>query len=152
MNRPSARYRVIASDFAEFTRDGGTLEGVVVKVVYKQYVTVGYNVATCEPNLFISTYSFNTSLTQEVFDQDDHISILGDYLFTSPDKEDVIIADFYFYDSSGNEFNHCKNIEIPLKQDHETIIRGCFLTNKVEKDSNISIDENFEGEYIVGLN
>lgn len=152
MNRPSARYRVIASDFAEFTRDGGSLEGAVVKVVYKQYVTAGYNVATCEPNLFISTYSFNTSLTQEVFDKDTHISMFGDYLFTSSDKEDVVIVDFYFYDSSGNEFNHCENIEIPLKRDHETIVRGCFLTNKVEKDSNISIDENFEGEYTVEIN
>ena len=152
MNRPSARYRVIASDFAEFIKDGGSLDSAVVKVVYKQYVTVGYNVATSEPNLFISTYSFNSPLSQELFGQEDgHISLFGDYLFSSSNKEDIVIADFYFYDSSGNEFNHCENIEIPLKRDHETIVRGCFLTNKVEKDSHISIDENFEGEYIVEI-
>ena len=152
MERPAARYRVLASDFEEFTKDGGSLDGAVVKVVYRQYVSTGYNVATCEPNEFISTYSFNIPLTHDAFGKDGYVSMFGDYLFTSSDKEDIVIADFYFYDSSGKEFNHCENIEIPLKRNYETVVRGCFLTNKVDKESNISIDESFEGEYVVEIN
>lgn len=152
MNRPSGRYRIIASDFDEFIKDGGTLEGATVKVIYKQYVSVGYNVASCEPNLFISAYSFNTHPAQDVFGNEGGVSMFCDYLFCSSDKEDIIMADFYFYDSSGQEFNHCENIKIPLKRDHETIVRGYFLTNKVDKNSDISIDENFEGEYVVEIN
>lgn len=152
MERPSGRYRIIASDFDEFVKDGGRLEGATVKVVYKQYVSVGYNVATREPNLFVSTYSFNTHPAQDVFGEEGSISLFCDYLFCSFDKEDTIVASFYFYDSSGKEFNHCENIEIPLKRDHETVVKGHFLTNKVGKDSNVSIDEEFEGEYTVEIN
>lgn len=151
MERPSSRYRIIATDFAEFVNDGGTLEGATVKVIYKQYISVGYNVASREPNLFISTYSFNTHPAQEATDGEGCISMFCDYLFNSFDKEDTVIADFYFYDASGNEINHCENIEIPLKRNHETVVRGYFLTNKIEKDSNISIDENFEGEYTIEI-
>lgn len=152
MARPSGRYRVIASDFADFAEDGGNLDGCTAKVIYKQYVSVGYNVASREPNLFISTYSFNTKLKQDVADEVGGMFLFGDYLFTSYDKEDIIMADFYFYDSEGQEINHCENIEIPLKRNHETVIRGRFLTNKTEKEGDITIDENFEGEYVVKFN
>lgn len=151
LNRPSGRYRVIASDFGEFTKEGGTLEGATVKVIYKRYVSVGYNVATGQPNLFISTYSFNTSPVQTSTGEEGCVSMFGDYLFCNPDKEDTVIADFYFYDSEGNEISHCENIEIPLKQNRETIVKGYFLTKKIGNDNKISIDENFEGEYTVEI-
>ena len=151
LERPSGRYRVIASDFTDFINNGGSLENATIKVIYKQYVSVGYNVATQEPNMFVSTYSFNTHPEDSSIDTNGDLTLFCDYLFTSYDKEDNILADFYFYDAEGNEINHSQNIKIPLKRNHETVIRGCFLTRKIGKDNNIDIDENFEGEYIITL-
>ena len=46
---------------------------------------------------------------------------------------------------------HCQNIKIPLKRNHETVVKGFFLTREVGKGNNVAIDDNFEGEYVVGI-
>ena len=55
------------------------------------------------------------------------------------------------FDASGNEISHCQNIKIPLKRNHETVVKGFFLTREVGKGNNVAIDDNFEGEYVVGI-
>ncbi|MDO4789433.1 MAG: hypothetical protein Q3998_00520 [Porphyromonas sp.] len=149
LSRPMARYKIIASDYKAFIEDGGKLEGGTVKVVYKQYISVGYDVSTQEPNEFISTYTFSTDILQEKTNKEGEILLIGDYLFTSFDKEDTVIADFFFFDSNGLEINRCSNIEIPLKRNHETIVKALFLTKKIDNGGQVSIDENFEGEHVV---
>ncbi|WP_294178932.1 DUF6562 domain-containing protein [uncultured Coprobacter sp.] len=152
MERPSGRYRVIASDFDDFIRAGGSLEGLTVKVIYKQYIGVGYNVEARKPNLFTTMYSFNTIPSQIVYDGKEAISLFGDYLFTDWENETNILADFYFFDASGTEISHCQNIEIPLKRNHETVLRGFFLTRKIGDGNNVNIDDSFGGEYVVEIN
>lgn len=152
MKRPSGRYRVVATDYEEFLATGGKTEGLTVKVIYKQYVSAGYNVARQAPNLFISTYSFNMRPDEVDYEGKKPASLFGDYIFTPNTEESNVLADFYFYDEKGNELNHCLNIEIPLYRNRETIIKGPFLTREVGGDSHIGIDENFEGEFVVGFN
>ena len=41
--------------------------------------------------------------------------------------------------------------KIPLKRNHETVVKGFFLTREVGKGNNVAIDDNFEGEYVVGI-
>lgn len=151
LSRSLGRYRIVASDYSSFIRDGGNLEGATVKVVYQQYVSVGYNALTEEPNEFISSYSFTTSVLQEPSEREGEITLLGDYLFTSLDKEDTVIADLYFYDANGKEINRCINIEIPLKRNRETVVKAPFLTQKLDNGGQVSIDENFEGEHIIEI-
>lgn len=150
LERPSGRYRIVSTDWEKFLHSGCRPEDTTVKVIYKQYVSVGYNVATFEPNLFTSTYSFNTFLLW--VKDDTGISLCSDYLFTRYDKETKVLADLYFYDAEGNETNYCQNIEIPLKRNRETILKGNFLTSKAGEEHHVSIDENFEGEYTVTIN
>ena len=68
------------------------------------------------------------------------------------ENETNILADFYFFDASGTEISHCQNIEIPLKRNHETVLRGFFLTRKIGDGNNVNIDDNFGGEYVVEIN
>lgn len=151
MSRPSGRYKIIASDYEAFVKDGGNLNGATVKVVYKQYVSIGYDVSLQEPNEFISTYHFEVAPLREETDIRGESVLVGDYIFVGTDKEDNIIADFYFFDADGFEINRCSNIEIPLKRNHETIVKGPFLTRKVDNGGQVSIDENFEGEHIIKI-
>lgn len=145
------RYRVVATDVTAFLRSGGILEDVSVKVVYKQYVAVGYNVATCDPNRFVGTYSvrfpFLHADAMGDVGEDAEGLLFGDYLFTSSGQETLVLADFYFYDATGGEINRCQGIEIPLKRNRETVIRGAFLTHEVSRGNDIAIDENFEDEF-----
>lgn len=152
MERPSGRYRVIADDYEDFINTGGEIDSLTIKVVYKQYISTGFNVATMEPNHFTSTYSFNVRPSDIEYDGKHEASLFGDYIFTTNGGSVTnIIADFYFYDSDGKEINHCQNIEIPLKRDHETIVRGYFLTRELGSENIIGIDENFEGEITVEI-
>lgn len=151
MTRPSGRYRVVALDYEEFVRTGGKPEEMTVKVIYKQYVSVGYNVATAEPNRFISTYSFNIRPSDIRYEGKKEASLFGDYLFTASSGETNVLADFYFFDALGHEISHCQNIEIPLKRDHETVIAGYFLTHSLGQGDDVSIDDKFDGEFVVEI-
>lgn len=151
LERPSGRYRVVAADYGDFVQTGGSLEGMTVKVIYKQYVSVGFNVDTGEPNLFITTYSFNVQPAAIDYEGKRETSLFGDYIFTSGNNESRVLADFYFYDADGNEISHCEDILIPLKRNHETVIKGFFLTRSIGDGNGVSIDENFEGEYVVEI-
>lgn len=158
LERPSGRYRFVAVDYDDFVRNGGNISGLTAKVIYKRYVAAGYNVAKKAPNLFISTYSFNispfknqsniaSSITNGA--KGNELSLLVDYIFNNYTNEDNIIADVYFYDENGKEINHVSDIDIPLLRNHETVIKGYFLTKSFGKDNGISIDENFDGEYVI---
>lgn len=152
MKRPSGRYRIIAEDYDDFIRQGGQIEGMTVKVTYKQYISSGFNVATMEPNDFVPTYSFDIDPADIEYEGKHEASLFGDYIFTTNGGNTTnIIADFIFYDKDGNEINHCQNIVIPLKRDHETIVRGYFLTREVGSGNIIGIDENFDGEHLIEI-
>lgn len=158
LERPSGRYRFIATDYDDFIRNGGNVEGITAKVIYRQFVSVGYHVAKRALNLFVSTYSFNnhlvdtwTDITSQLTrgESGTELSLLVDYLFTHYTNEDNIDVDVYFYDENGKEINHVTDISIPLLRNHETVIKGDFLTKSFGKDKGITIDENFNGEYVV---
>jgi hypothetical protein len=160
LERPSGRYRFVALDYDDFIRNGGNVNGITAKVIYKQYVSVGYNVAKRVPHMFVSTYSFNqppyyTSSNLNSYitlgSKGSELSLLVDYIFTNYTNEDNIMADVYFYDENGKEINHVSDVQIPLLRNHETVIKGYFLTKSFGKDNGITIDENFDGEYVINF-
>ena len=149
LSRPSARYRFVATDWSEFRANNSHLDKYTVKVVYDQFITAGYNLFTRRPNLFVSSYSFNAKPVWNVSEQKTEMSVMLDYIFTDYLNEDVIVASIYIYDEEGREVNHFQGVEIPLLRDHETVIRGNFLTQSRGHSEGMAIDENFEGEYVV---
>lgn len=151
LSRPVARYTLVASDYRAFIQDGGKLKGGKVKVTYKQYVSIGYDVSQKEPNEFISTYSFEAPLPDDLSQDTEEIILLKDYLFTSFKKEDNIIADLCFFDANGVEISRCSNVEVPLLRNHETVVKAPFLTKKIDNGGQVSIDEKFDGEHIVEI-
>lgn len=151
LERPEGRYRIEALDYDEFLASGGKIEDLTIKVIYKQYVSVGFNVASDEPNDFIQAYSFDVKPASFHYDEDNSSSLFTDYVFTSPDRETNVIFDMYIYDAEGNEINHCQNIKVPLSRDRETVVKGYFLTVPLGDGDDISIDDSFEGEYEIDL-
>ena len=151
LSRPAGRYRVVALDYEDFLQTGGSMDGMTVKVIYRQYVSAGFNVATMEPNLFVTTYSFDVHPSEIDYEGKQDASLFGDYIFTTSDRETNVLADFYFYDAQGQEISHSKGIEIPLMRNRETVVKGYFLTCEVGSGSSVGIDENFEGEYVIEI-
>lgn len=74
-----------------------------------------------------------------------------DYVLTSDTQEDHVLVDIAIYDrEDGTELNHFQNVDIPLRRNRETVVRGPFLTREV--GSGIEIDDNFDGEFVVPIN
>lgn len=150
LERPNGRYRITALDYGNYLLAGGASGDISVKVTYRQFASVGYNVLERKPNKFIGQYSFKTR--PQIYYSPDHneISLAIDYIFTDWEAENTVMADFQIYDNN-KEISHIMNVEIPLKRNHETILEGYFLTKSYGKNDGIKIDENFDGEFIIKI-
>lgn len=147
-NRVSGRYRVMANDLEDFQNLGGDTVGLRVKVVYQQFVSIGYNVATQQPNKFIQSRSYITTPMNIEIQGINKFQLSHDLILASTGKEDFIMADIYVFDKNDKNINHYTDIKIPLMRNMETIISGPFLTQK-KGDGGIGIDDNFDNEHVV---
>lgn len=145
LERPSGRFRLWATDLQDFLNSGNRIEDLRIKIIYKQYISAGYNVDTETPNRFVQTRTMET--TPSTVPGDGSVLLAYDYVLTSSDKEDHVLVDVFIYDND-EELNHYQNITIPLQRNHETVVKGPFLTKKIGS-GDIGIDDGFDDEYVV---
>ena len=145
LQRAVGRFRLRATDLQEFLKSGNRIEDLSVQIVYKQYVSAGYNVDTENPNRFVQTQTMET--IPSIVPEDGSVLLAYDYVLTSLDKEDHVLIDVFIY-KDDRELNHYQNITIPLQRNKETVIKGPFLTPKVGS-GDIGIDDDFEGGFEV---
>lgn len=145
LQRASGRYRIWATDLEEFLNSGKRIEDLRVRIVYKQYISAGYNVDTETPNQFVATHTIETAPT--TLPGDGTVLLAYDYVLTSTDRENKVLADLFIYEND-TELNHYQNITIPLYRNRETVIKGPFLTREVGS-GDIGIDDGFDDETVV---
>ena len=116
-----------------------------MRIIYKQYVSAGYNVDTQNPNAFVESRTMETS--PSTVEADGSVLLAYDYVLTSSDREDHVLIDVFLYEN-GQELNHYQDIEVPLWRNRETVIKGPFLTRSVGS-GDIGIDEGFDDEFVV---
>lgn len=144
LERASGRFRLWATDLQEFLNSGNSLEDLRVEIVYRQYVSAGYNVATATPNRFVRTRTMETRPT--TVPGDGSVLLAYDYVLTSDDREDRLLADVFVY-RGDDELNHYQNITIPLRRNRETVVKGPFLTREIGS-GDIGIDDGFDDEFV----
>ena len=145
LERAVGRFRLWATDLQDFLNSGNRIEDLRIQIVYKQYVSAGYNVDTGTPNRFVQMYVTETVPTTVL--EDGNVLLGYDYVLTSSDKEDHVLVDVFIYDED-KELNHYKNISIPLQRNRETVVKGPFLTQKIGS-GDIGIDDEFDDEFVV---
>lgn len=145
LDRAVGRFRLWATDLQDFLNSGNRLEDLRIQIIYKQYVSAGYNVDTENPNRFVQTQTMET--IPSIVPEDGSVLLAYDYVLTSLDKEDHVLIDVFIY-KDDRELNHYQNITIPLQRNKETVIKGPFLTQKVGS-GDIGIDDDFEGGFEV---
>ena len=147
LKRASGRFRLWATDLQDFLNSNNRIEDLRVRIIYKQYISAGYNVDTETPNLFVQARSMETTPT--TIPGDGTVLLAYDYVLTSSDKEDHVLIDVFIY--KGNEkLNHYQNIDVPLRRNRETVIKGPFLTKTVGS-GDIGIDDEFNDEFVVEI-
>ena len=146
MERASGRFRLWATDLQEFRKKRSAVDDLHIKIIYKQYVSVGYNVGTEMPNAFVETRTMETAPT--TLTDDGTLLLAYDYVLASDRREDHVLVDVFVYDGNGKEINHYQNIDVPLYRNRETVIKGPFLTKTIGS-GDIGIDDDFDNEHVV---
>ena len=76
---------------------------------------------------------------------DDAQATLGfDYVFVNG-KESAVTVRIGIYDDEGTQLSLTEPIEIPLKRNHHTVLRGKFLMS--EASGGVTINPNFDGDH-----
>lgn len=145
LERASGRFRLWATDLQDFLNSGNRIEDLRIKIIYKQYVSAGYNVDTETPNRFVQMRTMET--TPSTVPGDGTVLLAYDYVLTSSDKEDHVLVDVFIY-KGDQELNHYQNIIIPLQRNMETVVKGPFLTKEIGS-GDIGIDDDFDDEFVV---
>ena len=81
LKRPAGRFRLWATDYQEFLQNGHRAEDLTVRIIYKQYVSAGYDVSMQEPNAFIETRVMETTPGRVA--ADGTMLLAYDYVLTS---------------------------------------------------------------------
>jgi len=145
LDRAVGRFRLWATDLQDFLNSGNRLEDLRIQIIYKQYVSAGYNVDTESPNRFVQMRTMETTPTTVL--GDGSVLLAYDYVLTSSDKEDHVLVDVFIY-ANDQELNHYQNITIPLQRNRETVVKGPFLTKEIGS-GDIGIDDDFDGGFEV---
>lgn len=147
LQRPKGRFKCITTDMDDYILGGGSIDNIIAKVTYTQYVSAGYNVEEQKPNYFEPTRTFTTNAK---IDAHGKLELCYDYVFVNGKQTNVKI-DFFFYDSvisEDTEISHWTAITVPLRRNMETIVEGRMLTTSFGTGG-IGIDPGFEDEIVI---
>ena len=151
MRRPMAKFEFITTDLSEFldgeakrrnlpTRSG--IEDYVVEVRYTGYQPCSYSVIEDQ----LENAATGIKFTSRVQITGESEASLGfDYVFINNILTGGVLTEISVYDPEGELVAHSHQIEVPLRRDHHTVLRGAFLTTIA--NGGVGIDPGFEGDH-----
>ncbi len=164
LDRPLAKYEFISTDLQKFVekelhRIAGSehssdnnetadkLDFTDYRVVfnYTGYMPNAYNFWGDKPSNSATGVRFTSSLEQL---NKDEASLGFDYVFVNS-AETSILVQLEISDASGTVLARSNEINVPLKRNTHTIIKGEYLTQKVE--GGIVINPDYDGDHNVVL-
>ena len=75
---------------------------------------------------------------------DTEASMGFDYVFVNSDESSVVV-NLGVFNKEGKQLAMVTNVNVPLKRDQHTILRGKFLM--ADSDGGVSINPDFDGEH-----
>lgn len=162
LSRPLARYKFVATDFADFVDKESTrgklindpsgapqrltnLSDYTVKVTYPLYMPAVFNNFQNNPIDSWTGVTFNAQMQQISADE---AQIAMDYTMVNGLESGVQVA-IEIYDPDGVLIARTSTITVPTKRDRTTIIYGKFLTTL--RTDGVGIDPDFEGEFNIEI-
>lgn len=153
LERPLAKYRLIATDVAKYrsmikTNGYPPLEELTVSVRYEGYFPSGFNVTTGKPNDAVEGNKISYSKTLPALaDTDTEVQTGSDWVLVNG-TESFVNATVSVTDKNGKVISEVGSVKIDYKRGHLTTVRGEFLTAG-KTGGGINIDTSWEDEFIV---
>lgn len=153
MRRPMGKYEFITTDLSEFldretTRRAlstrASAEDYRVVIAYPAFYPSSYSVISNRLENAATGFSYETRMT--VTGEND-ASLGFDYVLINDIPDAGVLAEIGVYDMEGNQVAHSRQITVPLRRDHHTILRGAFLSTNAS--GGVGIDPGFDGDHNV---
>ena len=128
MERPLARYRLIATDVGKYEDMDGVppLSDLTVKVEYEGFFPSSFNVATGRPNDAVEGLSY-TCRPSAGGGADGGPTLASDWILAA-DADNEISLTVSLLDAEGRTVSRTRRVRVPYRGGHTTTIRGSFLT------------------------
>lgn len=148
MHRPLAKYRLIATDVAEYEemrlrRDFPPLDELTMTVSYEGFLPCAYNIVEGKPNDAQTGYRYTSALSEQT---DNTVTVGKDFIFVNGSQSAVTVT-VQFRDKNGKTISGMSGIKVDYKAGYLTTVRGEFLTAGV--GGGIDIDTEWEDSYEV---
>lgn len=151
MKRPMARYELIATDVAKFLKRLKDKEIIgnefTATIKYDSYLPLGFNALTGKVGHSLMYIQYAKAFTTPV-EGTEELSIGFDQLFVNGEGSFVPVS-IEITDRKNKVIARMKGLKVPYEQDHNTTIRGSFLTSN--PDPGINFDPDFDGDINVDL-
>lgn len=145
LERPQARYIVIAENFNETGITATELEAYTVKVSYPLFLPFKFNNFTNKDFDSQTGISYTGNL---VMLSDNTAQLALDYVFVNEGEGGVEIS-LSILDSNGNIAGDTGTFSIPLQRNRTTIVSGQFFTTKGNGD--VTINPDFDGQHNIEI-
>jgi len=132
-------------DTGEVTEDAGTrtvnLEDYKVVFYYVGFMPCTYSMYTDKPVDSATGVRFETGLSRL---SEEEAALGFDYVFVNG-KQSAVTVQIGIFDNTGLQLSLSKPIEVPLKRNRHTVVRGRFLMT--EASGGVRIDAEFDGDH-----
>lgn len=153
LKRPFGKIRVITTDHDD-VNIGSEPEKVVVKFYNHKLLTTLNAVTGVAEGETLNEYTYEVTKETSPYtlgydELDENMTLFSDYILAADETVGAQEVNFTIEvtGKDGRVINsHDFNTQIPLERNHLTTIVGNLLT--LQNDISISIDDNFDGEYI----
>lgn len=163
VDRPFARFRFVATDYAEFMESEVekvmkrfpvmSLEDIykalsdtyTVRIVYPNYMAHEFNMFKDNPVNSTTGVYFDTKM-KAIDESKAHLGM--DYVMVNGDESSAQVA-LEIYDMFGTRVASTGVIDVPTKRNRTTLITGEFLTSSA--NGGVGINPGFNGDYNIEL-
>ena len=128
LERPLARYRLVATDVDKYAAAGGVppLSDLTVRVDYEGFFPSSFNVATGKPNDAVEGLSY-TCKPSSGGGADGGLTLASDWIIAA-DADNGISLTVSLLDAEGRMVARTRRVRVPYRGGRLTTIRGSFLT------------------------
>lgn len=153
MRRPMAKFEFITTDLSEFLeketnrrnlQTRARIEDYRVEVIYTGYLPSSYSVIEDR----LENAATGVRFVSEVQITGESEASLGfDYVLINDTQEGAVLTEIAVYDRNGEQVARSHSIEVPLRRDHHTVLRGAFLT--LNAQGGVGVDPGYDGDHNV---
>ena len=159
MQRPLAKFEFISDDLQEFIKketsrinqetanktntqsNNLSIDNYIITIHYVGFMPNSYSLFTDKPTDSATGILFTSPIQQL---SKTEASLGFDYVFIKPQLS-AITVQVVITTNTGEVLSTSKPIQIPLKRDYHTIIRGKFLTS--DTSGGVAINPDYDGDF-----